>query len=108
MILYSSVSPSNFDEVSIVTNFPCNDFLGITYSEIGAKSSRASASISNSSSLVEEERECERDRDLDCGGDRNSRSSRALDLDRDLDLEVDCDIASSPVRDLEVMRSSGT
>ena len=89
----------------MVTSFPCNDFLGITYSEIGAKSSRASASIS-SSSLREEERECERD--LDCGGDRNSRSSRARDLERDLDLEVDCDIASSPVRDLEVMRSSGT
>ena len=100
MILYSSVSPSNLDGESIVTNFPCNDFLGITYSDIGAKSSNASASLS----LENEERDVERER----GGDWNERSSRALERDRDREREVAWDKASSPVREREVMRSSGT
>lgn len=76
MILYSS-SPSR-PLVSRVTNFPCSDFFGMTYSDIGANSSKASEDD------IDDEEE-ERESDLDREGERVSALALALGRKRDFD-----------------------
>lgn len=78
MILYSSSLSRPRPLASSVTSFPCNDFFGMTYSDIGAKSSKA---------VDEGERERERGRG----------TGRERERDRD-----------SSGREREVMRFSGT
>jgi hypothetical protein len=57
--LYSTRSSLSYPVVSTDMSFPCSDFLGITYSEIGAKSSNVSVAGAGEASLV---RDTERDR----------------------------------------------
>jgi hypothetical protein len=101
MILYSS-SPF-LPVVSSVTNFPWSDFFGITYSEIGANSSRGSVSDEE----ADEARERERERVGD--GLSGARRERAREREREPERELVWDEESSiPVREREVIKSSGT
>lgn len=102
--------------VNRVTSFSVRLFFGITYSDIGAKSSRGD-SRSGGNRLCSEEAECERDRERDRDLDRDlvldePSASPSSPCEEDRSREMDRDRVSSnsgtAACEREVMRFSGT